>query len=565
MKIRIMQNLMLKSNLNKDKKQQLLIQIRAYFNNSNVKFTVNPKDIDNSNIYIFKDSKQKNRVNNDPKSIRINFLINEYNQLIEKEINFQIKNYGTINTDFLKQNVFNNLKNSFEEKLFEFLKNQNMILLPELSSSGNAFRVSEEINKMEFKEAITIDADGDFVEIDNLQNEIAKVNYQIEINKEIEANKISKLDTQTRYLKGYFDSNNIFELFASIKYDSEISSIYNKLIFRLFQYRYFEKPTEKLKDLNEDWVFNFLKYLSDFGYSTASSNTFDPLKFDENTFVNKPFLKYNPRQIKKLFEIFKTVYNYLNDKYQLPQINFRKIKIDSIVDKKIKVDGMRINHCLNYLELNQLYNFKFLAKDNDYYNLVFKELFKSKINLTLTTDNFNTAKDLFLIQIMGGGLRGFRDLQTSSFSQKENTISFNAAKTNDLIINPLNEFTEPIAVKYDYQLPFLDIIRKDNGKQVSENLKEFIYRAIIGVIGEVLNFDRKINVENKLVELKTIIKPYFARKTFSQILYDNFQFSIEEVSIFTGHYIGSSELVKSYIDTSSIERKKELSKKIIRA
>lgn len=59
-----------------------------------------------------------------------------------------------------------------------------------------------------------------------------------EILKEI---KNSKLPTKERFQKGYFDQSNIFELFASIKYREDYSSTYNKIIIRLFQYRYFKK------------------------------------------------------------------------------------------------------------------------------------------------------------------------------------------------------------------------------------------------------------------------------------------------------------------------------------
>ncbi len=197
MNIDLNQLLIIKSIKNKEGKQQLLIQIRAKFNNSKERFKINLKDVDNSNIYIFNDSKQKNTVINDPKAIRINFLINEYFKLIEKEIHFQIYNYGKINTKLIKQKVFNNLKNSFEERLIEFLRNQNLVVLPELSKGNNSpIQVSDEVNKMEFKEAITIDADGDFVEIDNLQEEIAKFNFQQKIDKEIEQKIIEKLTNQ---------------------------------------------------------------------------------------------------------------------------------------------------------------------------------------------------------------------------------------------------------------------------------------------------------------------------------------------------------------------------------
>ena len=56
-----------------------------------------------------------------------------------------------------------------------------------------------------------------------------------------------------------------------------------------------------------------------------------------------------------------------------------------------------------------------------------------------------------------------------------------------------------------------------------------------------------------------VITPKTARKTFSQIMYDTYEFHIDEISIFTNHTTETKgELSASYVDTSSIMRKRKL-------
>jgi len=486
--------------------------------------------------------------------------------LIEKEIHFQVKNYGKINTTLIKQKVFNQIKLTFEKKFFELWQSLNLVTLPSIEFGGIQFQVNKEISEMEFKEAIVVDAEGEFFEVSERLNILAKYDAQQKIDKEIQQKEIEKLTTKERYVKGYFDTTNIFELFGKLKFDENVSDHYSKLIFRLFQYRYFEKPSEKISDLNEKWVFNFFSYLSKNGYMRGSSKEFDPLNFDNKTFVNKKVEFYKPTHLLSLFKIFKILTNVLKDEFKnIPEINFDKIKIENLVGKNIKTSGLRKDHSLNFKELNKIFDFEFDHNNYELYQSIFDKKYNGRTRIQLTLMNFINAKDLFLLQIMGGGLRGITDLSTAKLNKSENTISFKAAKTKTLIINPLNEFTEPLAIKYDYQLPTMDIKRKDNGKQISISVKEHIYRAIISVIGEILNFDREINVDNELIQVKEIINPYFARKTFSQILYEKFRFSTDEISIFTGHSMRKSELVRSYINTDSIEVKRELSKLIKRA
>jgi len=140
--------------------------------------------------------------------------------------------------------------------------------------------------------------------------------------------KNSKLPTKERFQKGYYDQSNIFELFASIKYREDYSSTYNKIIIRLFQYRYFKKPMEHISNLSKEWFTDFFRYLWETGYYMVNTVKFDPLSPHYGQIFEGKNLEpnYDSNQLHSLRDITRTVLNkflehgLIETKIELPSI-----------------------------------------------------------------------------------------------------------------------------------------------------------------------------------------------------------------------------------------------------
>ena len=69
-----------------------------------------------------------------------------------------------------------------------------------------------------------------------------------------------------------YDKSNIFELFGycwsdnSKNGESLVTGSYKSLIVQLNDYRFNAKPSEWVKDFNDDWIGKFFKYLVEKGY-----------------------------------------------------------------------------------------------------------------------------------------------------------------------------------------------------------------------------------------------------------------------------------------------------------
>lgn len=564
MEIRITSSAILKDQKrSKDQRSQLLLAIRIYRNNILIdRFNFSLKDI-NKPIYLLRSELKKGIVVNHENSIRYNSLIEfakkTFYEVAEKELS--VKN--TLNRVLLKEIVGNIINADFN---IEFVDQLNKEIISIKGSGFNEFdeisvdkRAMDVFNKMEINNEPTVDEFGnvDTNDFDAGDYENMILSENEELDNQVREIKISRLSTEVRYKRNLYNKKNIFELFASIRYNVDIPSTYNKIIIRLFEYRHFVKPKEETSYFNEKWIKNFFSFLWNEGYTNLSTKIFDPLKFNPIIFQGKRKLKYDVDNFYKLFEVLKTVSNKFIVAGLLSNIDFSKIDLYEICKKRKSKKGKRINNNLSNNEFNKLFFYKFDVNKLKLYQSIFSEKFdKSKIKISI--DHINNARDLFCIQVMAGGLRGYRDLVTTNFNKDDNTLSFKVKKTKDWMINPLNIYTEIISRDYNYNLPKLDFNN-------SINTKQEIYRALLKTIADIVSFDRKIIYKNKEVKIKEIFNPYFARKSFSQIMFDEYDFTLEEISMFTGHLFeknGKSILTHNYIETDSPIKKKRLFSRI---
>lgn len=78
--------------------------------------------------------------------------------------------------------------------------------------------------------------------------------------------KIEALSPKERYQQGHYRKDNIFEALGMLFYTTAIPSTYKKILLLLLQYREHKKSSEKLSDLNAEWLLSFFKFTNGLGH-----------------------------------------------------------------------------------------------------------------------------------------------------------------------------------------------------------------------------------------------------------------------------------------------------------
>jgi hypothetical protein len=544
-----------------DQRRQLLMALRVYRHKALVdRFTYYVNDMGQP-IYLLPSELKEGMVVNHDKGIRYTSLISFIKRTFKTVIENELMTKTRLNRELLKDRVNIAIATDFDLQFVDSLKQQ----LVTLEGSGyNPFskftvdqRAVDAVKKSTIPTEPTIDPLGqvELNDIDAGDLEMMIIDEDRTLREQAREIELRSLSTEVRYKRGLYNKENIFELFASIYFDDRFSSTYDKIVIRLFEYRHFSKPQEHSNYFNEKWIASFFTFLWTDGYTELNTKNFDPLKFDTEIFTNKNKANYEVDNFYKLFEILKTVSNVFIDDGLLSPINFKKIDLSKICNAKKSKKGKRRKDNLSNGEFNKLFFFNFRNRDLKQYQAVFSKK-HDKSTIKINVSDLETARDMFCLQTMAGGLRGYRDLQTMKFNKTDKAISYYVSKVDDLMINPFNVYTEILAKDNSYKLPKL---RFNN----SENSLEHIYRALLKTMAEIIPFDREINKSNQIVKIKAIFNPYFARKTFIQILIDEYEISRQDIAMFTGHSVrGESVMETNYVDDQSPAKKKKVFDKL---
>jgi len=388
----------------------------------------------------------------------------------------------------------------------------------------------------------------------------------------IHSEELKKMPSEDIYKNNLYKKNNIFELFGSIYYDSKVPATYHKIVIRLFEYRELKKPIEDIRFLNAGWLIDFFKFLKENGWYQINTSVFDPLKYKPDIFFQlKQKNDYKPKSLNKMIGIVKTLINgkdqfSFHKKGLLPKLDLSDLRLAAITDEKDE-DGTRIEHNLNKEEFDYLYHYKFDKKKITEYQKIFNEQNKSE-SIIITIDDLTIAKQLFILQVMFGGLRGYVELSTCKIikhNSKEHAVTFHQSKVKKTITNPLNVYTEAILKPLNYHIPQLirHNVREKSKKVTNINLLEQHYRSLLQTIGHIINLDRQVLVDDKKFihkKIKDIFNPYFSRKTFGTIMYTELRLNDSEIALFTGHIDkkNQTELSSSYVQKNTFENKKKL-------
>lgn len=352
--------------------------------------------------------------------------------------------------------------------------------------------------------------------------------------------RIEGMDFNERYDGGYYNKDNIFEVFGfcwtkkSKNNKPYVPYSYKSLIFHLNDYRFIAQPSERISDFNDDWIDDFFKFKIKYGYPKIHLKEYDPfdiIKYREK-FIKAERVSYKENSFIALVKRFRSYVKNLHKINLLPYSKDTRLieAVDYLPHGSGEERFTRREHSLTLAEFNRF-------SETDYKD-----------------DRLNLARDMFIIATLGGGFRT-QELYESGFYLDDNRLHVYRSKTDETTINPV--FGQ-----------LADVISRHNG--IPKFLKVDDYRAALKEIAGILNFKRKISSPNTSIAsekkterqvLKDIFNAYFARKTCVRV-FNSYDFSEEEIIEFTGHADRST--LKYYKGNMTIEDKERLIKSKIK-
>ena len=299
-------------------------------------------------------------------------------------------------------------------------------------------------------------------------------------------------------------------------------------LLQLNDYRFNAKPSECVKDFNDEWIGRFFKYLIEKGYPVVHFRGYDPFSIVKyrDRLIKSERLPYKEKSFQKVVKHLKRHIDILQKYDLIPYKKNTKLlqASDYLKRKSKKQTYTRREHSLTVNEFN-------LIADTD-----FKDL------------NLNLARDMFVIAVLGGGFRT-QELYNDHLYVQDNRLHIYRTKTNETSTNPII-------------LQLNDVINRHNG--LPEFLKVDDFRTSLQIIAKQIPLNRIISIPNTLinsdkdlikVKISEIFNPYFARKTCVTIL-NHLGLTNEEIIEFTCH--ADVRTLRYYQGNMTIEDKERL-------
>lgn len=353
-------------------------------------------------------------------------------------------------------------------------------------------------------------------------------------NRDKETKAINNMSFNERYKTGNYDKSNIFELFGYCwsenpkNGESLVTGSYKSLIVQLNDYRFNVKPSEWVKDFNDEWIGKFFKYLIDKGYPVVHFRGYDPFTIVKyrDRLIKSRRLPYKEKSFQKVVKHLKRHIDILQKYDLIPyKKNTKLLQASDYLKRKSKKQTFtRREHSLTVQEFNLIANSDF--KDQ----------------------NLNLARDMFVIAVLGGGFRT-QELYNDHIYIQDNRIHIYRTKTNQTSTNPIF-------------LQLNDVVKRHNGLPKFLDVEDF--RSCLQTIASQIPLDRIISIPDTFINSKKdmikvriyeIFNPYFARKTCVTIL-NHLGLSEEEIIEFTTH--SDTRTLKYYKGNMTIEDKERL-------
>jgi len=448
----------------------------------------------------------------------------------ENKINTTVTNMIEGNVKLTSENLFKYLYKSIKAKKTEYADEAEKTIWND--EVGKFYGEPVPVSVWEkFKIAVIEDETENITE-EEMQNIAESVYFDHVRSKE--TRRIGNMSYNERYNTGNYNKSNIFELFGFCWSDNPkngeplITGSYRSLIVQLNDFRFNTKPSESVKDFNDAWITNFLKYLINKGYPLVHIRGYDPFTIIKyrGRFVKAERVPYNEISFQKVVKHLKRHIDILQKYDLIPYKKNTKLlqASDYLKRKSKKQTYTRREHSLTVHEFN-------LIADTD-----FKD---HKLNL---------ARDMFIIAVLGGGFRT-QELYNDHIYVQDNRLHIYRTKTNETSTNPII-------------LQLSDVVRRHNG--LPEFLKVEEFRTCLQTIAKQIPLDRIISIPDTLINSKKdmikvriheIFNPYFARKTIVTIL-NHLGLSEEEIIEFTSH--SDTRTLKYYKGNMTIEDKERL-------
>ena len=337
-----------------------------------------------------------------------------------------------------------------------------------------------------------------------------------------ERERIAEMDYNTRYTKGHFDRNNIFDVFGflwsenPLNGDPYIPKSYRSLILQLNDYRLNALPSQSVSDFNTEWIDGFFKYLIKHGYPDVRIKGYDPFNIHKyyDRLKNAERKPYKVQAFEKVVKHFR---RYLSLLKEHDLIRYHK-----------EVKLISANKYLSREVIKDRFTKKEFSLNPEEYDKLATTDFKD--------DRLNLARDMFVIMVQGGGFRTMEIFK--SVRIRKNEITVYRPKTKVIETNPIWGHLADVVIRHS-GLP-------------KELLPVQEYRDALKEIAIQLNLDREIirpntTIHNKKkedltiddeiehIEIKEVFNPEFARKTLVTYLSHVKDMKDEDIIAFTSH------------------------------
>lgn len=385
-----------------------------------------------------------------------------------------------------------------------------------------------------------------------------------------------------------------------------------------FNYRglkYDKKEIEKLLYYEFSTVLNFYEFVEDGEdaqlFIQALNSTEKSIEEDKQRMldlgINKPvgiikcanYYKFdNAKEVNKIIYPIKSFFKSINQKDVSVQL-FDKNFFDKFI-RFLITNGYEINNKQKFLQVSTLqyliklffrffknledkeykinqsiYNFKLISgnKQNAHINYIhndkgnvfalFSDEFETIKNAKFRGENkseFNRTRDLFIIQVLAGGLRNSEliELKKESFLMINNqlTVILTTKKQAKTLQIPAPKQLQILLEKYKYNIE--DLFYKSNGIY-NNNLKEMA--KYLKLNREILQYENYTNSDkptHKLFKLHELFSSKLARKTLISILYATGNYQLHQIATITGHSMGAIEFYVSLLTNEKAEMMEEL-------
>lgn len=332
---------------------------------------------------------------------------------------------------------------------------------------------------------------------------------ELEKAKSIE-NNLERCDAQYQII-GFPDFSKIIDVFGyywtlkKINGGRYLTKFDSKIVLRIAQFVFITGASNRIEDLDAEWLKSYFIYLREFGYlDTREIRNYTPLELYnfKNIIIEKkenckPYqassFEDQIKKFKRYFKVLKEETTYLDS---IPKLNIDNFSFENLkrYDSDYSVNKTQKDHFVNVEELKLL---------NEYNS---------------TDQNLNLTRDLFFIQVFSSGNRSIeKDIVMSKVINGITYFEIKHSKTNSINIGVPSKYLNKVLERHGGYLPAI----KFNAKEYNENLKK---------IATELNLDRKIehlvtkvNSSKTLYEYKPLyecISQYYSRHTLVNYLVD---------------------------------------------